>query len=154
MELFNKCIAVVLKNEGGYVFDKNDPGGETNFGISKRQYPNVDIKNLTIEQAKQIYYKDYWNKDFDKLDNKNLALQVFDNSVNIGKRRAIKMLQKIVCAKEDGIFGNETINKANNFVLKEYEIERIHHYEYLASKQYSFKKFLRGWILRVERTKL
>ena len=41
---FNEIIEVVLKHEGGYVNDPNDLGGETNFGITKRFYPNVDIK--------------------------------------------------------------------------------------------------------------
>ncbi|KKK60142.1 hypothetical protein LCGC14_3027340, partial [marine sediment metagenome] len=51
MASFEKAIPIVLKHEGGYVHDKLDPGGETNFGISKRAYPMVDIKNLTQEQA-------------------------------------------------------------------------------------------------------
>ena len=32
---FNKAIDKVLVNEGGYVNDPNDAGGETKFGISK-----------------------------------------------------------------------------------------------------------------------
>ena len=56
------CIEVVLKSEGGYVNDPHDPGGETNFGISKRAYPSVDIKHLTKEGAIAIYKKDYWDK--------------------------------------------------------------------------------------------
>ena len=51
---FNNIIEVVLKHEGGYVNDPNDLGGETNFGITKRFYPDVDIKNLTKEQAKLV----------------------------------------------------------------------------------------------------
>lgn len=57
---FDKCVEFVLASEGGYVNDKYDAGGETKFGISKRAYPDLDIINLTIEQAKDIYYKDYW----------------------------------------------------------------------------------------------
>jgi len=50
----------VLKREGGYVDDPTDRGGETKYGISKRSYPQLDIKNLTLEQALEIYRKDYW----------------------------------------------------------------------------------------------
>ena len=57
---FDEIIDNVLESEGGYVNDKNDAGGETNLGISKRAYPDLDIKNLTREQAKQLYYQDYW----------------------------------------------------------------------------------------------
>ena len=52
---FNEIIEKVLEHEGGYVNDPHDAGGETNYGIAKRWYPNVDIKNLTKEQAKKIY---------------------------------------------------------------------------------------------------
>ena len=51
---FNDIIEVVLHHEGGYVNDPKDPGGETNFGIAKRSHPDVDIKNLTEEGAKEI----------------------------------------------------------------------------------------------------
>ena len=58
---FDEIIEVVLEHEGGYVNDPHDAGGETNFGIAKRWYPDVDIKNLTKEQAKKIYHQDYWS---------------------------------------------------------------------------------------------
>ena len=57
---FNDIIEHVLNHEGGYVDDPSDLGGETNFGIAKRFYPNVDIKNLTRDEAKNIYFEDYW----------------------------------------------------------------------------------------------
>ena len=60
--LFSEVIEDTLSHEGGYVFDPDDLGGETNWGISKRQYPDLDIKSLTREDAIDIYYKDYWLK--------------------------------------------------------------------------------------------
>ena len=60
---FDEIIEVTLHHEGGYVHDPKDLGGETNFGIAKRFYPDVDIKNLTKEGAKEIYKKDYWDKN-------------------------------------------------------------------------------------------
>ena len=62
MELFDKAMNFVGLMEGGYVNDPIDKGGETKYGISKRSYPNLDIKNLTKEQAREIYYKDFWLK--------------------------------------------------------------------------------------------
>ena len=56
MTTFNEIIEKILEHEGGYVDDPLDAGGETNFGITKKFYPNVDIKNLTEEQAKKIYH--------------------------------------------------------------------------------------------------
>jgi lysozyme family protein len=60
---FDDIIEVVLEHEGGYVNDPQDPGGETNFGVAKRSHPDVDIKNLTKDGAKEIYYQDYWIKN-------------------------------------------------------------------------------------------
>lgn len=57
-----QAIARVLQEEDGYVYNPIDKGGETNYGISKRWYPNLDIKNLTVTQASKIYYQDYWLK--------------------------------------------------------------------------------------------
>jgi lysozyme family protein len=54
-ESFDAAISFVLSHEGGYSFDENDPGGETRWGISKRSHPNEDIKNLTVDRAKEIY---------------------------------------------------------------------------------------------------
>ena len=57
---FDILVKKVLKHEGGYVNDPSDPGGETKYGISKRAFPDLDIKNLTEEQAILIYYDEYW----------------------------------------------------------------------------------------------
>lgn len=59
---FERAFSCVLQNEGVYVNDPSDSGGETKYGISKRSYPNLDIKNLTLEEAKKIYFCDYWLK--------------------------------------------------------------------------------------------
>lgn len=59
-ESFNKAFEIVVGLEGGYSNDPNDPGGETKYGISKRYNPDVDVKNLTLDQAKEIYLKRYW----------------------------------------------------------------------------------------------
>ena len=54
---FEEIIEIVLEHEGGYVNDPDDAGGETKYGIAKRWYPDVDIKNLTKEQAKKYIIK-------------------------------------------------------------------------------------------------
>ena len=63
MKNFNEIIEQVLEHEGGYVNDPKDLGGETKYGITKRFYPGVNIKELTKEKAKQIYKDDYWDKN-------------------------------------------------------------------------------------------
>lgn len=93
MSSWDVSVGFVLQMEGGYVNDPNDPGGETNYGISKRSYPNLDIKNLTVDQAKEIYYKDFWlPARCDKLS-APLALVVLDAAVNMGLGAAASLLQ-------------------------------------------------------------
>ena len=110
---FDEIIGLTLEHEGGYVHDPKDLGGETNFGIAKRFYPDVDIKNLTKESAKEIYRTDYWNKN--KVDDlsDNLKHIFFDMCVNQGRGTAVKILQRATNAKGgkisvDGGFGPGT----------------------------------------------
>ena len=81
--------------EGGWVDDPNDPGGKTKYGISKGTYPNVDIKNLTEEDAKSIYRRDYTKKGEDLFGRTNEAIKFMDMEVNMGyKSDTKKVLQK------------------------------------------------------------
>lgn len=93
-ENFDKSFEIVVNSEGGYVNDPDDPGGETKYGISKRAYPKVDIKNLTLDSAKDIYLRDYWvPAGCDNLDYP-LDTAVFSCAVNCGVSRARKILAK------------------------------------------------------------
>lgn len=157
-ENFKKCVQIILKNEGGYVNDPVDPGGETNYGIAKRWYPDLDIKNLTIEQAEEIYYKNYWQKmKLDLIENINIALQIFDFGVNAGTSKAIKTAQQLAMVNQDGLNGINTSGAINNYMgdfVKDYKHARKVYYEYLADKNPTSKKFLNGWLKRIEHTKL
>lgn len=125
---FDKAIEFTLKWEGGYVDDPDDPGGETFFGISKKAYPNVDIKNLTVSKAKKIYYKDYWiAAGCNNLPTpENIAL--FDTAVNIGVSKAIKIREE-----------------AENW--QDILLARVSYYVKLAEKKWA-RKYLRGWLNR------
>ena len=105
---FDLAFAITVGIEGGYVNDPNDPGGETKYGISKRAYPNVDIANLTMDQAKQIYEKDYWQVARCDLCPPTLAILVFDAAVNNGPGSAIVWLQQAVGVQADGNIGPVT----------------------------------------------
>jgi lysozyme family protein len=108
---FNIAIVPLLENEGGYVNDPADPGGETNFGISKRSYPEVDIKNLTADQAKEIYLRDFWR--YDGITDQELANKLLDIGVNQGTIIAVEMLQKVIGVPADGKLGPRTLAAAN-----------------------------------------
>ena len=148
-EEFEKAVIHVLNFEGGYVDNPLDKGGETKYGISKRAYPSIDIKNLTKETATEIYYRDYWlASSCDRMEY-NVALIVFDMSVNHGVSRSIKLLQKVLKVTEDGIIGMQTLGALRTDFLFPMDIlqERTHFYLRLPATQ--LKEFGRGWINRV-----
>ena len=152
MANFNKAFEKVLRFEGGYVNDKSDSGGETKYGISKKAYSGIDIKSLTLEDAKAIYKKFYWNKiKGNEINNQKIAELIFDTAVNMGVRRAAKLAQKILNVKQDGIIGAITLNTLNNVneevFTKDYKLARIAKYVEIAKGDKI--KFLRGWIKRV-----
>lgn len=91
--------------EGGYTNDPNDPGGETKWGISKRSYPNLIIRELTRDQARDIYRKDFWDKLELDDDEGIIAFQIFDFAVNSGIHVAIRYLQRALGIADDGWWG-------------------------------------------------
>ena len=106
---YPKCLSIILRKEGGYVNDPHDAGGETNMGISKRAFPDIDIKNLSVELASAIYKKYYWNQvKADQLPS-GLDLVVFDGAVNSGPAQSAKWLQKALGIKADGVIGPVTL---------------------------------------------
>lgn len=106
---FNIVFNRIIGTEGGYVNSPNDPGGETKFGISKRSYPSVDIRNLTVEGAKAIYFSDFWQKMC--LSDMPLGLDefLFDFAVNSGVQRVSRLLQKAAGVLPDGAVGVKTV---------------------------------------------
>jgi lysozyme family protein len=102
---FDTAFNRLISNEGGYVNNPKDPGGETNWGICKRSYPEVDIKNLTRDQARTIYYRDFWLiGQMDKID-PAISFQAFDFAVNSGIQTALRKLQQAVSVPDDGHIG-------------------------------------------------
>ena len=131
---FERALAFTLSWEGGYVNHPNDPGGETKYGISKRAYPDEDIKNLTLKRAGDLYRRDYWQDCADFLP-EPLDMVVFDAAVNHGKRKALLWLR---ASGWPG--GDNTIDR--------YLATRENFYIRLA-KQPKFKVFLKGWLNRL-----
>jgi lysozyme family protein len=158
---FEAAIGPLLNHEGGYVNDAQDPGGETKYGISKRQYPDLDIADLTVDQARAIYHRDYWLAL--KADRMPLrvGVKLFDLAVNVGVGTAGKLLQRALRAcgdpalvvEEDGAIGVATLNAVQqapqNVLLAALRSEAAGHYRVLvAEKPMQLGKFLRGWTSR------
>jgi hypothetical protein len=127
---FRKGMAFILKWEGGYVNDPDDPGKATKWGISQRAYPDLDIKNLSEEDCLRIYAKDYW--DACNCDDipfpSNVA--VFDTAVNCGVDRAKKWF-----------------NEAES--LEDFMNSRKQHYYNLLNQNIGYSKYIKGWLRRL-----
>ena len=153
MKSFKEIIEKVLEHEGGYVNDPKDLGGETKYGITKRFYPDIDIKNLTIEQATEIYKKDYWDKNKVESLPQNLWHIYFDMCVNMGKRTAVKVLQRAAVNKGknievDGGLGTMTIGALDGVELDRVRAVRVKYYVDLITAKPEQEKFFLGWFRR------
>ncbi len=102
---FDQAIERVLSHEGGYVNNPADPGGETQWGISKRSYPKVNIKTLTRDQAKGIYLTDFWNRVHADELHDGVAFQMLDFAINSGIETAVRYLQRAIGVADDGHWG-------------------------------------------------
>jgi len=144
-EIFNRSMG----HEGGYVNHPNDPGGETHWGISKRSYPNVDIKNLTREQASEIYFRDFWKPVLLTVPHDSVRFQLFDAAINHGVGNATRMLQRAVGVADDGHWGPMSRNAyhamSENDVLLRFLAYRLKFFTKLST----FKTFGGGWANRV-----
>ncbi len=149
MSAFDEFIGRVLSHEGGYVNDPRDPGGETKFGIAKRSYPHIDIRNLSRESAVAIYRRDFWDRVQGEKLPRALAFQALDAAVNHGIGNAVRWMQRAAGVADDGVIGPMTLaavsraDRADLVLL--FNAERLAFYTKLST----FDAFGRGWINRV-----
>ena len=177
-DLFDRCISVVLRNEGGYSNDRDDKGGETYRGISRNNWPEWEGWKIIDEYKKSHILKtnDYiTDPELDKMVNEfylvkfwtplnlegityeNNALQIFDFGVNAGLGRAIRTAQRLSGVRVDGVIGPVTvfaINSMGEDFEHKYKHARSEYYRYLTEKNPNMIIFLNGWLNRVEKTKI
>ena len=150
MASFEAAIPTVLANEGGYSFNPSDPGGETNFGISKRSYPDLDIRNLTRDEACEIYRREFWQ--YDGIESQAVATKLFDTGVNLGTHRAVSYMQTLVGVQADGKYGSMTEGGINGSeeqtLLQAYRQRLIEYYNDLVAQHPNLHQFLNGWLRR------
>jgi len=143
---FNTAFDRIIGHEGGYVNNPSDPGGETKWGISKRSYPNLLIHDLTEEDARNIYKRDFWDV---VPTTDELRFQLFDFAVNSGIHIAIRYLQRALGVADDGYFG--PISQLALTKYSEHELimklnaERL---EFM-TKLNGWNEFGRGWARRI-----
>ena len=161
-DAFPAALDEVLTHEGGFSNNPADPGGMTCMGVTKRAWEHfvgrpvseMEMRSLTREQVAPLYRKAYWNACCcDQLPG-GLALCVFDFAVNAGPGRAVRFLQRVVGATQDGVCGSMTLGRVAAFVeahgqeaaIKAYQDARRDYYRSLST----FAVFGRGWLRRCD----
>lgn len=150
--MFEQAVTLIMEHEGGEVNDPNDPGGHTKYGISKRAYPDLNIGEITEDDARRIYKADYWDRIRGDELPEPVAIGVFDMAVNAGNRTAVQLLQRVLGVTDDGIIGPVTLRAAHDanqhWLSVRYAAERISYYAALSGWQ----RYGRGWSARVVKT--
>lgn len=166
---FEQAFKEILNFEGNYSDDPNDRGGKTKFGITevtarKAGYKG-DMKNLSLAMAKKIYYDLYWKQwNYHKIKDQRIAIEMFDQAVNMGPVTANKNLQKAYNLLNkgkagdlavDGIIGPMTLTYINRYpyktdLLQLLNVLQAKHYIDIIEANPSQKKFFRGWLQRTK----
>lgn len=167
---FLVAVNKLLKHEGGYNEVKGDAGGATNYGISLRYLQGErididgdgdsdkeDIRRMTIEQAVDIYYRDWWSRHSYGSFAPKVGAKLLDMAVNMGARQAHKLFQhaliKLDCeVATDGVLGPRTRKAASmvepDELVEGMRAECIGFYKMLVAKKPEYQKFLKGWLNR------
>jgi lysozyme family protein len=158
---FKNCLLEVLHMEGHFLDDPRDPGGPTNFGITRAKLAEVrrvDIasitedmmKALTFEEATAIYQSDYWHVLRCDDVPPGVDLMLFHFGVNAGNKTSARLLQSAVGTACDGIVGRQTVAAACNAnparLIDDLADAQIQYYRRLDK----FDTFGAGWLNRVQ----
>lgn len=158
---FDQAFDRLIGHEGVYSDDPKDPGNwtggrvnvgsllGTKYGIAANTYGDLDIKSLTLDAAKQIYYRDWWLKaGADQLDSA-IVFQLWDFAVNAGMSTARRALQRAACVADDGNIGPLTIRAVRGMsttdVLMRFAAQRLRFYTSLST----WPTYGKGWTNRV-----
>lgn len=162
---FHLAFEKTMKNEGGFTLHQvdGDRGGMTFAGISRKFWPDwsgwifldrgewaAELKPL----AKQFYRENFWQKiRGDEIRSQAVADSIYDFAVNAGVGIAVKVAQRILYIKDDGLVGKQTLTVLNCWVdpdkfLLRYALAKISHYADICGHDPGQKQFLLGWVNR------
>lgn len=169
---FKKAFDLIMKNEGGYVNDPDDSGGETYKGIARnrnaswRGWVNVDLlkqksgfpENLNNDTELQsavmeLYQINYWHKvQGEGVENQDIANSIFDFAVNAGVKVSSRLAQIVCRVKSDGVIGKNTLSELNTvnaeLFISKFALTKIARYTDICRRIPKNRKYFYGWINR------
>jgi lysozyme family protein len=169
---FSLAFQLMIANEGGYVNDPDDPGGETYKGIARKMYSKwdgwttVDMlkrqpgfpsnldKDAELQQDVLNFYRTvFWDPlKGDQMNNQEVANSIFDFAVNAGLSTSASLAQMVIGAKADGVIGPQSIASLNTFdpehFLAAFTVAKIARYVNIVKKRPTSRKYFYGWVCR------
>ena len=169
MARYDACLALILRFEGGYSNDPDDPGGATNLGITQREltaycarlgFPAMDVRALSVYRAGQIYKECYWDQVHADYLPPGLDVVMFDAAVNCGVSRSIEWMQGVLGVPLTASFDAATSQAYHDYVSKhgwkslaQGVVQRRIDYYHKIGDTGRLHKFEGGWLNRVEELK-
>ena len=150
---FNTAFDLLITHEGGFSNHPDDPGGATMYGVTEKvaraEGFTGSMRNFSLNDAKTIYRKNYW--DACRCDSMPDVLRypLFDASVNSGSSQAIKWLQSAVGVKADGIIGPVTQQSANVAPVQVTRQKMIGNRLRFMTELKNWPSFSKGWARRI-----
>ena len=180
MARFSFAIEFVLRNEGGFINHPDDPGGATNYGVSLRTLRRLegqivdewdidkdgdidadDIRLMSRDQAVGFYQRHFWSPYFEQILDQAVATKIFDMAVNMGRRQAVRILQRarnliVPDLTVDGLIGPKTVSAVNevppgtgpHLLHQLIQAEQARFYFNLVDHKPGRGVFLLGWLRR------
>lgn len=147
MSNFDRAFNWIISAEGGDSDDPDDPGGYTRFGIAQAYHPEINVPALTKADAERIYRERYWDKVRCDEFPVEVAIALFDGSVNQGPGTAVRLLQRALGVEADGVVGPATIAAARRLPPAEVLLDFLSH----RALRYAIgnAKYQRGWFRRL-----
>jgi lysozyme family protein len=158
---FYKGFEELIGLEGGYVNLPYDKGGPTKWGISQRAFPDLDIPNLTLQYAQEIYWNNYWHAiKLPLVNNEAIAFEIFECCVNTGLRTSAMIVQRGLNYLGynlliDGKVGPVTLKAINEYVYPDALLKVLNCLQFLkyleiVENDATQKAFARGWLKRIK----
>jgi len=159
---FDEAFTLAMVHEKGFQRNPKDRGNWTSgkigvvelkgtkYGVSAASYPHLDIENLDLAMAKQIYKIDFWGRAGCDLVPDQIKFDLFDTAIHAGVGRAIRLLQRTVGVTDDGIIGPITMRAITDMhplrLFSRFSGWRL---DFLNDNPEQWAEFGRGWAQRI-----